>query len=493
MFIRLEKSVFLLFIRLEKSILWLEIRLEKSGNGAIYMYKRKIETELIQWKESLKTKRKAFVLKGLRQTGKTTSIKDFANNNYENVVYINFKLEPSLKNAFNGDLDVNTITTNISALKPAVKFVPYKTVIILDEVQESSGARAAIKSFVENDNRYDVIASGSLLGLKGYNQKYHGGASIGYEHIVYMKPMDFEEFLLAKGVSEDVITYLRTSFESRKNIRQPIHEAMSRYFKEYLCVGGMPEAVDTFLKTNDLNQVREVLSDILEGYKDDYGKHLNENEEEKLDKALLAKINKVYTSIPAQLAKENKKFMYSKISKKATSTMYDPAIQWLVDYGLLTYCYNLRQLELPLTGNKIEECFKLYVADTGLFMAMLEKDVYEDVLFGKLGSYKGALYENIIADAFAKSGKDLFYYSKESGLEIDFITRYKKDVSLVEVKAKTGKTKAAKTVLSNKKDYPEVNRFIKFGEFNIEELTDEFGNIRLVLPHYLAFLIASSN
>ena len=137
-----------------------------------------------------------------------------------------------------------------------------------------------------------------------------------------MKPMDFEEFLLAKGVSEDVITYLRTSSESRKNIRQPIHEAMSRYFKEYLCVGGMPEAVDTFLKTNDLNQVREVLSDILEGYKDDYGKHLNENEEEKLDKALLAKINKVYTSIPAQLAKENKKFMYSKISKKATSTVH---------------------------------------------------------------------------------------------------------------------------------------------------------------------------
>lgn len=453
------------------------------------MYKRKIEAELISWKESLKTKRKAFVLKGLRQTGKTTSIKDFANNNYENVVYINFKLEPSLKNAFNGDLDVNTITTNISAIKPDAKFIPYKTAIVLDEIQESSGARASLKSFVENDNRYDVIASGSLLGLKGYNQKYHGGASVGYEHVVYLKPMDFEEFLLAKGVNEDVISYLKFSFESKKNIRQPIHEAMNRYFKEYLCVGGMPEAVDTFLKTNDLNQVREVLNDILEGYKDDYGKHLNENEEEELDKALLTKINKVYTSIPAQLAKENKKFMYSKIAKKATSKMYDPAIQWLVDYGLITYCYNLRQLELPLAGNKNEECFKLYVADTGLFIAMLEKDVYEDILFGKLGSYKGALYENIIADAFTKNGKDLFYYGKESGLEIDFITRYKKDISLVEVKAKSGRTKSAKTVLSNKKDYPEVHRLLKFGESNIEESVDEDGNTRLTLPHYLAFLI----
>ena len=453
------------------------------------MYKRKIEAELISWKESLKTKRKVFLLKGLRQTGKTTSIKDFANKNYENVIYINFKLEPSLKTAFNGDLDVNTITTNISALRPDVKFIPYKTVIILDEIQESSGARASLKSFVENDDRYDVIASGSLLGLKGYNKKYHGGASIGYEHVVYMKPMDFEEFLLAKGISQDIINYLKSSFEAKENIRQPIHEAMTRYFKEYLCVGGMPEAVDTFLKTNDLNQVRAVLNDILEGYKDDYGKRLNENEEEELDKALLAKINKVYASIPAQLAKENKKFMYSKVAKKATSTIYDPAIQWLVDYGLVTYCYNLRQLELPLSGNKIEECFKLYVTDTGLFMAMLEKDVYEDVLFGKLGSYKGALYENIIADAFTKNGKDLFYYSKESGLEIDFITRYKNDISLVEVKAKSGKSKSAKTVISNKIDYPEVKRLIKFGEFNIKESIDEDGNILLVLPHYLAFLL----
>lgn len=453
------------------------------------MYKRKIEAELTSWKENLKTKRKVFLLKGLRQTGKTTSIKDFANKNYENVIYINFKLEPSLKTAFNGDLDVNTITTNISALRPDVKFIPYKTVIILDEIQESSGARASLKSFVENDDRYDVIASGSLLGLKGYNKKYHGGASIGYEHVVYMKPMDFEEFLLAKGISQDIINYLKSSFEAKENIRQPIHEAMNRYFKEYLCVGGMPEAVDTFLKTNDLNQVRAVLNDILEGYKDDYGKHLNENEEEELDKALLAKINKVYASIPAQLAKENKKFMYSKVAKKATSTVYDPAIQWLVDYGLVTYCYNLRQLELPLSGNKIEECFKLYVADTGLFMAMLEKDVYEDVLFGKLGSYKGALYENIIADAFTKNGKDLFYYGKESGLEIDFVTRYKKDVSLVEVKARSGKTKSAKTVISNKIDYPEVKRLIKFGEFNIKESIDEDGNILLVLPHYLAFLL----
>ena len=454
------------------------------------MYKRKIEKELLDWKASLDIKRKAFILKGLRQTGKTTSIIDFANKNYENIIYINFKLEPSLKAAFNGDLDVNIVTTNITALKPNVRFIPYKTVLILDEIQECSGARAAIKPFMEDD-RYDVIGSGSLLGLKGYNKKYHGGSPVGFEHVCYMKPMDFEEFLWARGVDEEVIKYIKVCFNQMHEIRQPLHDAMKRYFKEYLCVGGMPEAVDTFIKTNDLNQTRNVLADILESYKDDYGKHLNENEEEETNKSLLTKINKVYDSIPAQLSKENKKYMYSHIAKKATSTLYNPAIQWLVDYGLVVYCYNLRKLELPFSGNKIAECFKLFVADTGLFLAMLETNVYEDILFGDLGIYKGAIYENIIADAFIKAGRELFYYSKESGLEIDFITRFERRISLVEVKAKNGNTKSSKTILENKNEYPNINQLIKFGDFNINLYIDNNSNNRITVPHYLAFLIAN--
>ena len=453
------------------------------------MYKRKIEKELLIWKNSLSIKRKAFVVKGLRQIGKTTSILDFASKNYENVIYINFKLESHLKNAFDGNLDVNTITTNISALKPGSIFIPGKTVLIFDEIQECSGARASIKSFMENDDRYDIIASGSLLGIKGYNKKYRGGSAVGYEHTYYMKPMDFEEFLWAKGINEEIVNYLKSSFDRKEPIRSPIHESMERYFKEYLCVGGMPEAVDTFLKANDLNQVRSVLKDILEGYKDDYGKHLNEKEEEETDKPLLSKINKVYESIPAQLAKENKKFMYSHVAKKATSTAYDPALQWLVDYGLINYCFNLRTLEYPLAGNKMEECFKVYVADTGLFIAMLDSNIYEKVLFGDLGIYKGMIYENVIADCFSKAGKEMYYYSKESGLEVDFISLFNNEIALIEVKAKTGNTKSSKTILSNKKDYTSVSQLIKIGSYNIGAVKDDYGNKILTIPHYLSFLI----
>ena len=453
------------------------------------MFERKIEKELKLWKESLALKRKAFVLKGLRQVGKTKSITEFAKNNYEYVVDINFKLEPNMKAAFDGDLDVDTLITNISALKKDAIFVPYKTVLFLDEIQECSGARAAIKSFVENDDRFDVIASGSLLGIKGYNQKYHGGASVGYEHTVYMKPMDFEEFLWAKGINKDVVSYIKDCFIKKIPVRQPIHDAMNRYYREYLCVGGMPSVVDVFVKTNDMNQARQEQLDILEGYKDDYGKHLDENENEKTDTALLSKINRVYDSIPSQLAKENKKFMYSKLGKKATSTLYDPAIQWLVDYGLINYCYNLRLLETPLSGNKINECFKLFVADTGLFVAMLDKEASGDILLGDLGQYKSAIYENIVADAFHKMNRELFYYSKYSGLEIDFITRYQKIVSLVEVKATNGNSKSSRTVLENKSRYPMVKQLIKLAEHNIGYVEDEQGNIKISIPHYLAFCL----
>ena len=453
------------------------------------MFKRKIEKELELWKKSLYIKRKAFVLKGLRQVGKTKSITEFAQQNYEHVVYINFKLEANLKMAFNGDLSVDTLVSNISVLKPDAIFIPHKTVLILDEIQECSGARAAIKSFVENDDRFDVIASGSLLGIKGYNRKYHGGSSVGYEHTVYMKSMDFEEFLWAKGIKEDVIDYLKKCFSSGKQVRQPIHDAMNRYFREYLCVGGMPAVVNVFIETGDMNQVRIEQLDILEGYKDDYGKHLDEFENEKTDVPLLTKINKVLNSIPAQLSKENKKFMYSQIEKKATSAKYDPAIQWLVDYGLVNYCYNLRLLEPPLSGNKIDGCFKIFVSDTGLFVAMLDKEVRSDILLGNLGQYKGAIYENIVADAFLKMGKDLYYFSKDSGLEIDFVTRYQKEITLIEVKATTGNAKSSKTILENKDKYPMVKKMFKLSEQNVGIIEDSCGNIKITIPHYLVFCL----
>lgn len=447
------------------------------------MFKRKIEKELTEWKESLKFKKKAFILKGMRQIGKTTIIKEFAKKNFKNVVYLNFKIDIALKQAFDDDLEPNNITKILNLLRPDFKFIPYETVIIFDEIQECSGARASIKPFME-EGKYDIIASGSLLGIKGYNKKYNGGVSAGFEHTVYMKSMDFEEYLWAKGISEDALKIIYDCFNEKKAINEAIHKKMLEYFKEYICIGGMPAVVDVFFKTNNFHKARQEQIDILESFKDDFAKHLNESEEEIVDVTLLAKINKVYNSIPSQLAKENKKFVYSMLEKKGTSLKYDPAIQWLHDYGLVEYCYNLCSLDNPLEGNKIDNIFKLYISDTGLFISMLDEDTMNNIILGDIGIYKGVIYENIVADAFIKNRIPLYYFSKDSGLEIDFILKYQKKITLIEVKSTNGNTKSAKTVLNNKVKYPYVDQLIKLCGTNIS-----YNENMLVIPYYLTFLI----
>ena len=445
------------------------------------MFKRKIIDEMTAWKNST-GKKKALVIKGLRQIGKTCSVRAFAEENYENVIYINFKDHDSIRTVFDGDFLVDRITLDISALMPGVHFVPGKTVIIFDEVQECSNARASIKAFM-TDGRYDIICTGSLLGIKGYNRKKSKGIPTGFEHIVYMKPMDFEEFLWAKGIGEDVIEELKNCLKERKTVSEGIHKAMLRYYREYICVGGLPYVVDRFLATNDMNVVRQEQMDILEEYRDDFGKHLDENENEEIDLTLLARINRVFDSIPAQLAKENKKFVYSMLEKKGRSGNYQSAIEWLQDAGVISLCYNLSNISLPLEGNKVDNIFKIYMQDTGLFIAMLEPGTAGKILSGELGMYKGAVYENMIADCFAKHGRNLYYYHKESGLEIDFITVYEGDAILLEAKATNGNTKSASTILKNRAQYG-VKLCIKCGESNIG-----FDGSKLTIPAYMAFLL----
>lgn len=447
------------------------------------MFKRKIEKELIEWKKNLSFNKKAFVLKGLRQVGKTYIVRKFAEENYKNVVYINFKLDAEIKMCFKDNLNVDILIMNLSSKINNVLFVPFETVIILDEIQECSAARSAIKAFVE-DGRFDIIATGSLLGIKGYNRKYSGGVAVGYEHTCYMKAMDFEEFLWAKGVSDEVISYLKNCFNEKIQISEAIHTSMIRYFREYICVGGMPSVVKVFVFTNDMNQVKKEQRDIIESYKDDFAKHLDENESEKLNIELLAKINKVFNSIPSQLAKENKKFMISKIDKKSSIEKYGAAIQWLIDYGLIQLCYNLYNPEQPLEGNKIDNIFKIYMCDTGLLTSMLDDEAAGEILLNNLGIYKGAIYENIVSDAFYKNDKKLYYFSKDSGLEIDFIINYRSEITLIEVKAKNGNAKSSKEVLKNNIKYPEANNLIKLTEKNIGSVD----NI-LTIPYYLSFLI----
>lgn len=444
------------------------------------MFKRKITDEMLAWKNT--PNKKALIVKGLRQVGKTTNVRAFAQQNYENVVYVNFKSNNSAKRIFDDDLVINRITTDLSALLPDARFVPYKTVIIFDEIQECANARSSIKAFVE-DGRYDVIGTGSLLRIKGYNKKKSKGVPVGFEKTIYMKPMDFEEFLWAKGIQQTVIDYLKDSYRSLTRISETTHRAMIRYFKEYICVGGMPRVVNVFVTSNDMNAVYDEQRDLIEEYKDDFGKHLDENEQEETNMVLLTRINNVFDSIPAQLAKENKKFVFSAMSKKGRSSEYMPAIQWLKDYGLINFCYNLSTIDRPLEGYKIDNIFKLYFVDSGLFISMLERGTASKILNDNLNIYKGAIYENIIADAFSKNGISLYYFHKESGLEIDFVSVINDLLSIVEVKARTGNSKLAKTVLNDKTRY-NADNMIKLGEYNIGVK----GNM-ITLPFYLSFLL----
>ncbi len=445
------------------------------------MFRRKITEELTAWKNS-DGKKKALVIKGMRQIGKTYIVRAFAEKNYKNVVYINFKDNDSIKTVFDGDFVVDRMTVDISAMLPGINFVPGQTVIIFDEIQECANARASIKAFML-DGRYDIICTGSLLGIKGYNKKKGKGIPTGFEHIVYMKPMDFEEFLWAKGIGEPVINEIKRCFDNRTPVSEAIHKAMLRYFNEYICVGGLPYVVDRFISTNDMNVVYSEQRDIIEEYKDDFGKHLDENERESVDLTLLARINRVFDSIPAQLAKENKKFTYAQLEKKARGENYQAAIQWLYDAGIINICYNLSNTTLPLEGNKLDNMFKIYMQDSGLFVAMLERGTAGRILSGDLGMYKGAIFENIIADCFSKKDKKLYYFHKDSGLEIDFVTMYSNETAIIEVKAVSGNTKSAKTVLNNKEKY-NVNLCIKLSENNVG-----YENEILTMPYYMSFLL----
>lgn len=445
-------------------------------------FKRKIIHEFEKWKNS-DGKKKALIVKGLRQIGKTSSVLEFARASYKNVVYIDFKENESVKKIFDGDLRVDRMVIDLSAQFPESHFEAGSTVIIFDEVQECANARASIKPFME-DGRYDVIATGSLLGIKGYNNKRGRGIPTGFERIVYMKPMDFEEFLWAKGVGEDVISYLRECLDKRVPVSEATHAAMLRYFKEYICVGGLPYIVDRFVSTSDMNVVRQEQLDILDEYRDDFGKHLDENENEETDFTLLARINRVFESIPAQLAKENKKFVFSMLEKKGRAEKYLAAIQWLADFGIVSFCNNLSNITDPLEGNKIDNIFKIYMQDSGLFVAMLDEGSAAKILSGDMGFYKGAIFENIIADAFSKKDRKLYYFHKDSGLEIDFVTKIAGELALIEVKATTGNTKSADTVMRNPQY--EVERCYKLSENNIGVK----GN-KITVPYYMASFLVS--
>lgn len=450
--------------------------MEFNGNE----FKRKIENELLLWKESLVYKKRALLLRGLRQVGKSTVIRKFARLNFSYVVYIDFIKNPDYKIIFNTNSDVDRIIEELSFKDKKFKFVPFKTVIIFDEIQECASARRCIKSFME-DGRFDLMCTGSLLGIKGYNMNYQD-VSVGYEYPVKMYSMDFEEFLWAYGYEETFTKKLRNNFLNIKEISSLCFDDLSSLFKKYICIGGMPFIVKLYLETKNIDLVRREQLNILENYKDDFGKHLNENEEYKLDKAFLASILKVFESIPSQLAKENKKFVASLVQKNASLIKLDNSIQWLCDYGLIEKCHNISNISCPLNGFKKDDVFKLYFADTGLFVACLDEGTNRKILNNELDIYKGCIYENIVADALIKSSIPLYYYRKDSGLEIDFVTTKNAKPIIIEVKATNGNAKSAKMILKDPNN--DVDICLKVGNYNLSK-NNGFINI----PHFLMVFV----
>lgn len=436
------------------------------------MLKRKIEQKLIDWKN--KENRKPLIIKGCRQCGKTFSVLDFAKKNYKNVVYLNFFENPDYASVFAGSLEVDTIVMMLSALLGGdAVFESGNTVLILDEIQECPDARTALK-FFRIDGRYDVIGTGSLLGVKGYG-KEPKSIPVGSETVIDMHPLDFEEFLWANGINDAVIAMLKKCLQEEIPVPEALHSHMKQLFLQYAVVGGMPDAVQTFVDTKQMNEVLQIQRDIIRSYEDDMVKYA--------DKSDKSKIKECFQSIPKQLSKENKKFQYSIVKKGSTASKYAGSLQWIEDAGIIVRCYNLNITELPLDGNAEENIFKVYMADCGLFVSMLEDGTQYDILQGNLFGYKGAIFENLIADVFSKMGRKLYYFHKDSGLEVDFVIRYKGQATLVEVKAATGNTKSTRMILRHPEKY-HVSQAIKLGDYNVGR-TDQI----LTLPLYMAFLL----
>ena len=328
--------------------------------------------------------------------------------------------------------------------------------------------------FLVEEGSFKYVMSGSLLGveLKGI-----ASAPVGYLTVLRMYPMDFEEFMIANNVSEATLDMLKEKFDTCQPVDEFLHQRLLSMFFVYLIVGGMPDAVQTFVTSRQMDEVLRIQRDIVRSYEDDMVKYA-----EKKDKS---RIKECFQSIPRQLAKENKKFQYSVVKKGSTSAKYAGSLQWIEDAGIITRCHNLSITELPLDGNAEEDTFKVYMCDTGLFVSMLEDGTQFDILQGDLYGYKGAIFENLIADIFTKMGRKLYYFHKDSGLEVDFVIRYQGECTLVEVKARSGNVKSTKTILNHPEKY-HVSHAIKLGDYNIGK-----NGPLLTLPLYMAFLLRS--
>lgn len=433
--------------------------------------KRKIDKYLSDWKNN--DNRKPLIVKGPRQIGKTESIKRFAESNYKSVIEINFVTSKKYKMITADGYDADSIIKNISLIEPSYRFIPNETIIFFDEIQEYPEIATSLK-FFNIDGRFDVICSGSLLGI---NYKRIESNSVGYKIDYDMYSLDFEEFLWAKGYGDNVINDMLKAMLELKPFSELQHTIFSSLFLDYCILGGMPAVVKEYIKNKTFEGTLEIQRQLIADYQEDIRKYAVG-----LDQT---RITNVFNSIPFQLAKENKKFQLSKVEKGARFKDYRGCIEWLQDAGMIHMCYCLNSPELPLKGNYDPDKFKIYFCDTGLFVALLDDEAQEDLRANKnLSVYKEALYESIVGEALVKSGYGLYYYKKDNGtLEQDFFVRTSKSLIPLEVKSKNNKSRSLSELVSNEK-YSDIEYGIKLCAGNIG-----FNNGTYTFPYYCTFLL----
>jgi len=436
------------------------------------MLNRKIIQTLLSWKKSRKNSKKneCLLIKGARQIGKTYIIDKFGREYYKNYIYINFIQNPEHKSIFEGSLEAGEIYKKISLSFLNIKFIPGDTLIFLDEIQECPAARTALK-FLALNNKYDVIASGSLLGI---NYKEVSSIPVGYENQIEMHSLDFEEFLWAVGFNEQLISYVKEYFDRLERIPQSMNVQMLKYLREYIVIGGMPAVINRYLDTNNFNDVQKEQEKIINSFLDDISQYASMTEKPKAKNSFL--------SIPKQLAKENKKFQFSIVEKKATARKYSNSLEWLRDANLLRFCYNVSSPSFPLAAYEREDQYKIYLNDIGILTAMYGYEIKREIINNTLkGNVKGGIYENLIADILIKKNKGLNYFkSSDNSQEIEFLLNDAGFVVPVEVKSGKGPTISLNNLLEN----PDIKKGYKLIAGNIGK-----DGKKITLPLYMAMFI----
>lgn len=443
----------------------------KSKKPEIYL-ERKFDAYLVDWKSS--DDRLPLIIKGARQVGKTECVRHFAEGRYKSVIEINFVERPEFKVVVRDGYSVANVIRNISSVEPSFRFADNETLIFFDEIQEFPEIATSFKFFAQ-DGRFDVIASGSLLGV---HYRRIESISVGFQESVEMRSLDFEEFLWARGYSKDQVASMVEPLVRRIPFSDAVKNSMDRLFMDYCALGGMPAVVESYFLKGTFEGVPRIQQRILRDYRADIRKYC-----EGLDPV---RILAVFNSIPAQLAKENKKFQWKTVARDAKAKDYWGCVEWLKDAGVVNMCRRLDFPEIPIAGHLQSDFYKLYLADSGLLVAMLDKEAQDDVRQRRnLGTWNGGLFENIVAEALAKENVELAYYKKEgSTLEMDFFVRCGNDLVPIEVKAGNNQAKSLKTLISSS-NYKDIRWGVKFVHGNVG-----FMNNVLAIPQWCAFLLS---